>query len=295
MFYALRVLLGVAEAGFFPGMLLYFTAWFPAAERARAISRFMTAIPVASIVGGPISGALLGLSGMGGIAGWRWLFLLEWLPAVALGFVTLAYLDDRPAEARWLTAGERNEIARALESEAAGVEHPATLSQALKKANVWNLACLWFLVLVPAYGVSLWLPQIVRDLFRQGDLVVGFLVAIPQVAGIVATIAVGASSDRTGERYLHVAIPLLAGSVALCLRSAGAAATEAVAATGERQVELVFDVPDIHAAYQALKARGVVFRVEPRLVTGDRWATDFRDPDGYLLSIFGPAAEEDQA
>lgn len=89
---------------------------------------------------------------------------------------------------------------------------------------------------------------------------------------------------------------LLAGAVALCLRSAAAAAaTEAVAATGERQVELVFDVPDIHAAYQALKARGVVFRVEPRLVTGDRWATDFRDPDGYLLSIFGPAAEEDQA
>jgi ACS family tartrate transporter-like MFS transporter len=215
MFYAVRVLLGVAEAGFFPGMLLYFTAWFPAGERARAVSRFMTAIPVASIVGGPVSGALLGLSGVGGIAGWRWLFLLEALPAVALGFVTLAYFDDRPADARWLTAAEREEIARALEGESDGVEHPATLSQALKHPTVWALACLWFLVLIPAYGVGLWLPQIVRDLFHRGDLVVGFLVVVPQVVGIVATIAVGANSDRTGERYLHIACPVLAGSVAL--------------------------------------------------------------------------------
>jgi MFS transporter, ACS family, tartrate transporter len=215
MFYTLRVLLGVAEAGFFPGMLLYFTAWFPSGERARAVSRFMTAIPVASIVGGPVSGALLGLSGVGGIAGWRWLFLVEALPAIALGFVTLAYLDDRPADARWLTAAERHEIARALESEAAGVEHSATLFQALKKSTVWILAALWLLVLVPSYGVGLWLPQIVKGLFRQSDLVVGFLVAIPQIVGIIATIAVGASSDRTGERYLHIAVPVLAGSVAL--------------------------------------------------------------------------------
>lgn len=214
-FYALRVLLGVAEAGFFPGMLLYFTAWFPTGERARAVSRFMTAIPVASIVGGPVSGALLGLSGVGGISGWRWLFLLEGLPAVALGLVVLAYLDDRPADARWLTAAERREIASALQGEAAGLEHPATLSQALKKTTVWVLACLWLLVLIPAYGVALWLPQIVKDLFGQSDLVVGFLVAIPQIVGIIATIAVGASSDRTGERYLHIAIPVLAGSVAL--------------------------------------------------------------------------------
>jgi len=215
VFYALRVLLGIAEAGFFPGMLLYFTAWFPSGERARAVSRFMTAIPVASIVGGPISGALLGLSGVGGIAGWRWLFLLEGLPAVLLGFVTLSYLDDRPAEARWLTAAERAEIAHALESEAGAEDHSATLSQALSKSTVWIMALLWLLVLVPAYGVSLWLPQIVRDLFRQNDLIVGFLVAIPQVVGIAATIGVGASSDRTRERYLHIAIPVFAGAAAL--------------------------------------------------------------------------------
>jgi ACS family tartrate transporter-like MFS transporter len=215
MFYALRVLLGVAEAGFFPGMLLYFTAWFPSRERARAVSRFMTAVPAASIVGGPVSGLLLGMSGVFGLAGWRWLFLLEALPAIALGLVTLAYLDDRPADARWLSAAERNEISRALASDAAGVEHSASLSHALKQKQIWTLACLWFLVLIPAYGVSLWLPQIVRDLFRQSDLVVGFLVTVPQIAGIIATIAVGASSDRTGERYLHIAVPVLGGSVAL--------------------------------------------------------------------------------
>jgi len=214
-FYSVRVLLGVAEAGFFPGMLLYFTAWFPASDRGRAVSRFMTAVPVASIVGGPVSGALLGLSGVAGLAGWRWLFLIEALPAIVLGLVTLAYLDDRPADARWLSPAERREIAAALEREAASAGPATTLGEGLRKPFVWALATLWLLVLVPAYGVSFWLPQIVRDLFPQNDLVVGFLVGIPQVVGIVAMLAVGASSDRSGERYLHVAIPVLGGSAAL--------------------------------------------------------------------------------
>ena len=216
-FYAVRVLLGVAEAGFFPGMLLYFTAWFPAAARARAVSRFMTAIPVASIVGGPVSGALLGLSGVGGLAGWRWLFILEGIPAVLMGVAAFAYLDDRPADAAWLTTAERKEIAEAIGDEAAGSGHASTLSGALTKPAVWILASLWLLVLVPAYGVGLWLPQIVRELFRASDLTTGFLVVIPQVVGIAAMIGFGASSDRTGERYLHVAVPLVAGAVALLL------------------------------------------------------------------------------
>ena len=216
-FYAARILLGIAEAGFFPGILLYFTTWFPAAERARAVSRFMTAIPVASIVGGPVSGALLGMSGVGGLAGWRWLFLLEGLPAVVLGLVAFAYLDDRPADAAWLTAEEHQELASAIDAETARAEPAATPGEAIARPAVWILAGLWFLVLVPAYGVGLWLPQIVRELFHQDDLVVGFLVVIPQMVGIAATIAFGASSDRTGERYLHIAIPLMAGAVALLL------------------------------------------------------------------------------
>ena len=149
-FYAVRILLGVAEAGFFPGRLLYFTAWFPPAERARAVSRFMTAVPVASIVGGPVSGALLGLSGMRGLAGWRWLFILEGIPAVLLGVAAFAYLDDGPADAAWLTTVERKEIAEALGDEAAGAGHASTLSEALRKPAVWILASLWLLVLVPA-------------------------------------------------------------------------------------------------------------------------------------------------
>jgi len=163
-FYALRALLGVVEAGFFPGMILYLTYWFPAVQRARAVAGFMTAIPISGVVGGPVSGALLGLNGVAGLAGWQWLFLLEGLPSVLLGAVALWYLTDRPADAAWLPAEGRAWLTARLgreQARAAG-QHGTSLRHALLDGVVWQLGLLYFLIIVGLYGQGLWLPQIIR-------------------------------------------------------------------------------------------------------------------------------------
>jgi MFS transporter, ACS family, tartrate transporter len=207
--YALRFLLGAAEAGFFPGMIYYLSRWYPAAERARAIARFMVAIPVSGIVGGPISGALLGLNGWLGLAGWQWLFLLEGLPAVLLGFVVLALLTDRPEEATWLTPSEREWLSARLSAERNECEqrHGLGVVQALTNGTVWQLGAL--ILLSNAFGVyvlGLWLPQIVRSLGGMSDLAVGIVTAVPNLVAAVAMVLVGAHSDRSGERLLHIAV-----------------------------------------------------------------------------------------
>jgi ACS family tartrate transporter-like MFS transporter len=206
--YALRFLLGAAEAGFFPGMIYYLSRWYPAAERARAIARFMVAIPVSGIVGGPISGALLGLNGWLGLAGWQWLFLLEGLPAVLLGFVVLAFLTDGPEEATWLTPSEREWLSARLSAERNECErrHGLGVVQALTNGTVWQLGAL--ILLSNAFGVyvlGLWLPQIVRSLGGMSDLAVGIVTAVPNLVAAVAMVLVGAHSDRSGERLLHIA------------------------------------------------------------------------------------------
>jgi len=216
-FYVLRVLLGFAEAGFFPGMIMYLTLWFPATERAQAVSRFMTAIPIAGILGGPLAGALLSMEGWAGIAGWRWLFFLEALPSLVLGVAALRYLSDRPAEAKWLESDEREWLDGALRREHEMVAQRFDVSplKTLANGTVWALATLWLLTALPAYGLLLWLPQLIREHSTQSDLVVGFLSAIPAIAGCVSMIVVGWHSDRTGERFLHLAIPLAIGTAGI--------------------------------------------------------------------------------
>jgi MFS transporter, ACS family, tartrate transporter len=207
-FYGLRFLLGVAEAGFFPGIIYYLSQWFPAAERAKAVARFMTAIPLASVVGGPLSGALLGLRGHFGLAGWQWLFLLEGLPAVVLGFVVLAYLTDRPEEASWLTTTERAWLSTRMsrEHEACEQRHGLSVLQALSNGTVWQLALL--ILLCASFGqyvLGLWLPQIVRGFSGLSDFMVGLVTAVPNLAAAAAMVLVGAHSDRSGERVIHIA------------------------------------------------------------------------------------------
>ena len=204
----LRFLLGTAEAGFFPGMIYYLSRWYPAAERARAVARFMIAIPISGVIGGPISGALLGLDGRLGLEGWQWLFLLEGLPAVALGFVVLARLPDGPEQVDWLTPAERELLAARLDAERAEStrRHRPGVRRALGSSMVWQLGILLFLC--NAFGVyvlGLWLPQIVREVTRLDDLRVGFVSAIPNLVAAVAMVLVGARSDRSGERLLYVA------------------------------------------------------------------------------------------
>ncbi len=205
--YAFRFLLGAAEAGFFPGMIYYLSNWYPVDERARAIARFMVAIPISSVVGGPVSGALLGLDGRLGLAGWQWLFLLEGLPAVLLGFVVLAYLTDRPEEATWLTSEERAWLSTHLgeEREQRQRRHGLSVLQALSNPTVWQLGVL--ILLCNAFGVyvlGLWLPQIVRSLSGVSDFMVGVVTALPNLVAAVAMVLVGAHSDRSGERLLHI-------------------------------------------------------------------------------------------
>lgn len=215
-FYVLRFLLGAAEAGFFPGMILYLRCWFPTAARARAIALFMTAAPLAGVIGGPVSGLLLGVQGAH-LAGWQWLFLIEGLPAVLLGGVVLIFLTDRPQIATWLSDEQRKWLVEQLASEEA--PHPRSKSSvfsALAQARVWMLVVVYLGVTTSAYGIGLWLPSLLRGASGTSNLVVGFLSAIPYLATMVAMVVVASHSDRTRERKWHLAGSAFACSLALC-------------------------------------------------------------------------------
>jgi ACS family tartrate transporter-like MFS transporter len=213
-FYVLRFLLGAAEAGFFPGIILYLTRWFPAEERARAIALFMTATALAGVFGGPISGMLLALDGVGGLGGWQWLFLLEGLPAVILGGAVLAWLPEGPADAKWLEPDERAAIISRLEAEersTAASAHGA-FGQALRSGRLWALAFLYFSIIITFYGVSFWLPQILQQLSGLGDLTVAFLSALPYVVAAIGMVYVARLSDRTGKRAQYIAVCAIIGA-----------------------------------------------------------------------------------
>jgi ACS family tartrate transporter-like MFS transporter len=209
-FCVMRFLLGVAEAGFFPGVVFYLGQWFPAANRARAIGAFMTGIPLSGILGGPLSGAILGLGGHLGLAGWQWLFLLEGLPAVLLAFVVFRYLDDSPEQAHWLDVSEKSELIAALqaESEARGEHRPKSVRQALANHTVWLLGLIFLLANVGYYGYAIWSPQIIKNISGAGDFGTGVIAGGISLAMAVAMIANGRHSDNSDERYLHVALPL---------------------------------------------------------------------------------------
>jgi MFS transporter, ACS family, tartrate transporter len=223
-FYILRFLLGVAEAGFFPGMILYLTYWFPARERARRVALFMTAIPISGVIGSPISGALLTLDGFAGLAGWQIMFLAEGIPAILLGILVLRYLPNGPDEAGWLEPEERGWLRRALEREnRIKSEHGEyTTRQALANGKVWLLSAIYFGVVTSVYGVSLWLPLIIEDLSGFGNFAVGLLSVIPYFAGAVGMVLFARHSDATGERRWHVAVAAFIATVGLILTGATA-------------------------------------------------------------------------
>jgi len=206
-FAMLRFLLGAAEAGFFPGVVLYFTFWFPSRERARALGQFYTASMAAGIIGSPLSGLLLQLRGVAGLDGWQWLFLAEGLPAVVLGCVALAFLDDGPRDARWLPAAEKAWLIDALNAERDRAAHGggATVRAGLWTPQVWVLSAVMFLIVTSGYGFSFFLPQIVKGLSGASDLKVAMWTAVPFLVAAVGIVLVAAHSDRTGERRWHVA------------------------------------------------------------------------------------------
>ena len=214
-FYVLRFFLGVAEAGFFPGIIYYLSTWYPAAQRARAVSWFMVAIPLTIVIGGPLAGYLLDMDGLGGLRGWQWLFLIEGLPAVILGVVVFFYLTDRPEEAHWLTPEERTWLSGAIASEQARAHerHGVGLGRALLHPIVWILGFINFAFQSGSYGLTLWIPQIIKGFAGFTDFEVGLMSAIPYFAAALGMVAIGAHSDRTGERFAHIAGSLLIGAI----------------------------------------------------------------------------------
>jgi ACS family tartrate transporter-like MFS transporter len=213
-FYAMRLLLGITEAGFFPGTLLYLSLWFPARRRALAIAAFMAAAPLSTAVGSPISGALMELPRVLGLANWQWLFIIEGLPAVLLGFLTLRVLTDRPEQAKWLAADERTWLIETLATERAATEthknNAAAAWATLRDPRILALALIYMGNSAGLYAVGLWSPLIIHE-FGYSALTIGWINTVPSVVAVVGMILWARNSDRTLERTWHVAIPCLLG------------------------------------------------------------------------------------
>jgi ACS family tartrate transporter-like MFS transporter len=210
-FVAVRFLLGLAEAGFFPGIILYLTYWFPPAARGRIIGAFMMAIPLSNVVGAPVSTALLDYS-LFGLAGWQTMFLVEGVPAVILGVIVAVRLPDRPAHARWLDPEERDLLARVVHDGQQELRPHAGLRHGLGDPRVWRLSLIYFGLVVGLYGLGFWAPQIIRSLGDLTNRQVGLVAAIPYLVAAVAMYAWGRHSDATGERRWHVCAAALVGA-----------------------------------------------------------------------------------
>jgi MFS transporter, ACS family, tartrate transporter len=216
-FYVLRFLLGVSEAGFFPGMILYLTYWFPTHERARAVARFMTATSLAGVVGGPLSSYLLRMDGRSGLAGWQWLFLSEGVPTILLGISVLFLLKDSPAQADWMKPEEKVWLARELQRdrERYGAATHHALGDAFRLPALWVLAWVYFVSQVGVYVVNLWMPLILNSFSRGGSdaSLIARYATVPYLAAAVMTVVVGWSSDKRNERRWHIAGCLTLSSV----------------------------------------------------------------------------------
>lgn len=280
--YVVRFLLGVAEAGFFPGILLYLTYWFRESEQAHAISLFATALPVSSILGAPVSGFILDHAHWAAIASWRWLFILEGLPAIVCGALTFFLMPSRPEEATFLTTSEKKWLAEELALEARqkmGV-HSVSALRALSHPRVWQLAAVLFTYTVGLYGMSFYMPQALKAIVSgYSNTAVGILVMLPHLAGLAAMILVSRSSDRRRERRFHSAVPLVAGGVAFLLLAAG----------GSRWLTVML---------WSLAAMGIYSFVGPFFSIPSRFLVGFSAASGIALinsvgnlgGFFGPSA-----
>lgn len=216
LFYVMRFLLGVAEAGFAPGVILYITYWFPQARRAKVMALFFMAIPLASIVGAPLSGWVLeAFSGVAGLKGWQWLFALEALPSMLLGLAILFYLDDSIEAVTWLTPDEKSVLQRNLAIENGDKVAHHSAAAFLSDRRLWLLTAIYFCIVMGQYGITFWLPAIVKNAGVSSAGMVGLLAAIPYAVALACLPIIGRSSDRTRARRLHCGVPMLIAAAAL--------------------------------------------------------------------------------
>jgi len=223
-FYLARILLGVMEAGFFPGVILYLTLWFPAAQRARVVGWFMAAVPLSTALGAPVGGLLLRLDGIWGLAGWQWLFIVEGVPTVLVGFAVLRWLTDQPKDASWLTPQQRNSLAATLAAETGETNnrYSTTSRQALISPRVLALSMVYFAIVFGLYGLGFWIPTIIKKSLSIADnFVVTLLVAAPYVVGTLAIIFWGRLVDRRGRPAKLTAVPMFVGGIALAVTAFG--------------------------------------------------------------------------
>ncbi len=217
-FYIIRFLLGAAEAGFFPGIIVYLSHWFRYQDRAKAVALLMTAVSVSNIIGSPLSGVLMRLEWLG-LAGWRWMFIIEGFPAVIFGIITLFYLTDRPHQAKWLPEDEKKWLIETLqhETKAKQEKHSLSILQAFKHREVVLLTLAYFFMVTAVYGLNFWIPSIVKSLSGLPNLIVSLIAALPYCFGFVAILVVGWHSDKTKERRWHTALSMMAASLGLML------------------------------------------------------------------------------
>lgn len=231
-FYIMRFLLGLAEAGFYPGVILYVTSWFPAHRRARVIAVFMSAIPVSGIFGNPLSGWIMdAFNGAYGLSGWQWMFLIEAIPAVLVGAAVFLYLDNRPADAAWLTEAEKAVIERDIAAEREGkTESPHSIATVFRNGRIWFMSLIYFAFVTGQYGLTFWMPTIVKASGIQGNLNIGLVSAIPFLFAVFVMILLGRSADRMRERRWHLIVPALAGSVGFVVAASTGSTVIAIAA-----------------------------------------------------------------
>ena len=245
MLIVLRFLLGLAEAGFFPGIILFLTYWFTAKDRAKMVGFFMAAIPLSSVIGSPLSSWILtGVDGAMGLAGWKWLFIIEAVPTIILGVVVFGYLTDKPEDAHWLEADERDALAASLATERANREaiRHYSLGQSLSNPRVLALSAVYFGNVTCNYGLSFFMPQILQR-FGLSVTEVGWLVTIPYLIGAIAMVFWGRHSDHTGERVWHVAAPLFLAGVSFIAASYAGSLTLALIALSFAAIGIFSSLP----------------------------------------------------
>jgi ACS family tartrate transporter-like MFS transporter len=278
-FYVLRFLLGAAEAGFFPGIILYLSYWFPARQRASVTALFMAAAPLSTVLGSPVSSALLEMHGLLGLQGWQWLFLVEALPAILLGFAVLGFMTDRPEQAKWLADDERAWLAATMNAERASKAVTAnhSLWSGLTDLRVLALSLVYFGTSAGLYTLGVWAPQFIKG-FGLSNLEVGFLNAIPPAIAVVAMYLWSRHSDRTNERTWHVVVPCLAAAIGLALAGMASSVASVVAA-------LVLVNVGISAAKPPLWSMPTLFLAGPAAASGIATINSIGNLGGFV----GPA------